>query len=85
MTKKRECVQTFDGKHHYAPRKWGNPYQGGQREVLACVCGVACPDDLVPKVKEQLKATLDEQRRQKALLRRLTAKTAPEEQQRLPI
>ena len=63
-----ECVQTFDGKHHWAPRRWPNKKQGARAEfinVLACVCGVACPDDLIPGVKAALAETAVEQERQR--------------------
>ena len=61
------CGNTFDGKHHYAPRTWGSRQTGNMETVIACVCGSKCPDALLPEVQAALKATEIERERQRLL------------------
>lgn len=62
-----ECVQTFDMRHHYGPRKWLMRDANGKSrdpnfkdnwyEEWACVCGALAPSHLIPALKEQLRET----------------------------
>lgn len=74
-----ECVQTLDGKHHYAPRKYLK--RGGHADPnvpenwyseVRCKCGDHPPDDA--EVREQLAATARERSRQADLSRREVTK-----------
>jgi hypothetical protein len=77
-----ECDRTFDGQHHYAPRKrllrdaQGKTMDPNIREhwetVIACVCRRRPDDENL--VKEQLAATIAERKRQAILSKRLTEK-----------
>ena len=63
-----ECLQTFDGKHHWAKRHWlakpggrgtlpaYDPAEKGHWSwVWACVCEERPPDALIPQLKELAK------------------------------
>ena len=78
----RECVQTFDGRHHYAPRRWqkrdgdGRTYppwvKAAWSTVIACVCGERPPAEA--EVLEQLAETQAERTRQANIAKRLLEK-----------
>lgn len=75
----KECVQTFDGQHHYAPRKWQWKDKDGKTRppwekaawstVIACVCGARPPSE--SEVQEQLDETQAERKRQAEISKRL--------------
>lgn len=81
-----ECTRTFSGRHQFAPRRYltrgGDPNdKDAWYEVIACLCTALPPNEAA--VREQLKATEDEKRRQHAAFVRLTAQNAPAGQERL--
>lgn len=54
------CDQTFDGQHHYAPRKvlYGLPWVDSDwKSEIICVCGSRPPKDDLPSIKAQLDET----------------------------
>ena len=63
----RECQQTFDGKHHYGPRRWLKRNDAGGSldptvsdhwfEEWACVCSKLAPTHLIPSLRESMKET----------------------------
>jgi hypothetical protein len=65
-----ECSSTFDGRHHFAPRRWGSRELNTLRTVLACVCGTECPSEKRAEVEAALNETAIEIERQRFPLKR---------------
>ena len=55
------CGNTFDGQHHYAPRRWATGSE------IACVCGMKVPAALRAEVEAALAETAAERERQRVL------------------
>ena len=78
----QECVQTLDGRHHYAPRRWQirdvdgkriPPWERGAFTIeIACICGIRPPSEA--EVRDQLAETQTERKRQANISKRLLAK-----------
>lgn len=82
------CSNTFDGQHHYAPRKWLARDSDGRsmdpnvkdhwRTVLACVCGQECPPSLMAAVEAGLEETAAEREQQRVTLLRMADRRHPQ-------
>lgn len=63
----QECIQTFDGRHHFGPRKWlardsrgrslDPTVKGHWSEEWACVCGVLAPAQIIDRLKAGVQET----------------------------
>lgn len=75
MSTDETCPNTFDGKHHYTPRRWLSRDAAGRAldpnvrsnwyEVLACVCAKRCPYEERDRVLTGLAATAAERAAQR--------------------
>lgn len=75
MSSDETCPNTFDGKHHYAPRRWLLRDAAGRAldpnvssnwyTVLACVCAKQCPWSERASVEAGLAATAAERAAQR--------------------